>query len=85
MLLLALLAPETFETQRFLLWTLGRTPSLKNRETYTVSSTGYFDRNVDLVDMERARMKVTRVCFYHVDHNDQVICRDWRDLCTNAF
>ena len=23
----------------------------------------------DLVDMERARMKVTRVCIYHVDHN----------------
>ena len=23
----------------------------------------------DLVDMERARMKVTRVCIYHVDHD----------------
>ena len=23
----------------------------------------------DLVDMERARMKVTRVCVYHVDHD----------------
>ena len=42
-----------------------------NRETYASSSTGYFDRNVDtdLVDMERARMKVTRVCVYHVDHD----------------
>ena len=31
----------------------------------------YFDRNMetDLEDMERARMKVTRVCIYHVDHN----------------
>ena len=42
-----------------------------HRETYASSSTGYFDRNVDtdLVDMERARMKVTRVCVYHVDHD----------------
>ena len=42
-----------------------------NRETYASSSTGYFDRNteMDLVDMERARMKVTRVCVYHVDHD----------------
>ena len=42
-----------------------------NRERYASSSTGYFDRNVetDLVDMERARMKVTRVCVYHVDHD----------------
>ena len=42
-----------------------------NRETYASSSTGYFDRNkeTDLVDMERARMKVTRVCVYHVDHD----------------
>ena len=42
-----------------------------NRETYASSSAGYFDRNVDtdLVDMERARMKVTRVCVYHVDHD----------------
>ena len=42
-----------------------------NRETYASSSTGYFDRNAqtDLVDMERARMKVTRVCGYHVDHD----------------
>ena len=31
----------------------------------------FFDRNVDadLVDMERARMKVTRVCVYHVDRD----------------
>ena len=42
-----------------------------NRETYAASSTGYFDRDAvtDLVDMERARMKVTRVCVYHVDHD----------------
>ena len=42
-----------------------------NRETYASSSSGYFDRNteMDLVDMERARMKVTRVCVYHVDHD----------------
>ena len=42
-----------------------------DRETYASSSTGYFDRNTvtDLVDMERARMKVTRVCVYHVDHD----------------
>ena len=43
------------------------------RETYAASSTGYFDRNQFdpsvLEDMERARMKVTRVCIYHVDHN----------------
>ena len=40
-------------------------------KTYAASSTGYFDRDAvtDLVDMERARMKVTRVCVYHVDHN----------------
>ena len=42
-----------------------------DRETYASSSTGYFDRNTvtDFVDMERARMKVTRVCVYHVDHD----------------
>ena len=42
-----------------------------DRETYASSSTGYFDRNTEtnLVDMERARMKVTRVCVYHVDHD----------------
>ena len=39
------------------------------RSTY--ASTGYFDRNMetDFEDMERARMKVTRVCIYHADHN----------------
>ena len=33
--------------------------------------TGYSDRKVEteFEDMERARMKVTRVCIYHVDHN----------------
>ena len=38
---------------------------------YASSSTGYFDRNTvqEFVDMERARMKVTRVCVYHVDHD----------------
>ena len=42
-----------------------------DRETYASSSTGYFDRNTvqEFVDMERARMKVTRVCVYHVDHD----------------
>ena len=42
-----------------------------SRSTFAASSTGYFDRDVetDLVDMERARMKVTRVCIYHVDHD----------------
>ena len=42
-----------------------------DRETYSSSSTGYFDRNTvqDFVDMERAKMKVTRVCVYHVDHD----------------
>ena len=42
-----------------------------SRSTFAASSTGYFDRGVeaDLVDMERARMKVTRVCVYHVDHD----------------
>ena len=42
---------------------------------------------MDLVDMERARMKVTRVCVYHVDHDaaTKVTWRDWRDLCTHAF
>ena len=37
-----------------------------DRETYSSSSTGYFDRNTvqDFVDMERAKMKVTRVCVY---------------------
>ena len=42
-----------------------------DRETYAASSAGYFDRNTEtnLVDMERARMKVTRVCVYHVDHD----------------
>ena len=41
------------------------------RDVYAASSTGYFDRNLetDLEDMERARMKVTRVCIYHVDHD----------------
>ena len=41
------------------------------REKYAASSTGYFDRTqeTDLEDMERARMKVTRVCIYHVDHD----------------
>jgi len=36
------------------------------RERYAAPSTGYFDRNkeTDLEDMERARMKVTRVCVY---------------------
>ena len=40
------------------------------RSTYAASSTGYFDKNeeTDLEDMERARMKVTRVCAYHVDN-----------------
>ena len=40
------------------------------RRTYAASSTGYFDRNeeTDFEDMERARMKVTRVCVYHVDN-----------------
>ena len=40
-----------------------------SRSTFAASSTGYFNRDVetDLVDMERARMKVTRVCIYHVD------------------
>ena len=42
-----------------------------SRSTFAAASTGYFDRDVetDLVDMERARMKVTRVCIYHVDHD----------------
>ena len=42
-----------------------------SRSTFAASSTGCFDRDVetDLVDMERARMKVTRVCIYHVDHD----------------
>ena len=41
------------------------------RTTYAASSTGLFDRNdeTDLDDMERARMKVTRVCIYHVDRD----------------
>ena len=41
------------------------------RRTYAASSTGYFDRNMetDFEDMERARMKVTRVCIYYLDHN----------------
>ena len=40
------------------------------RGKYAASSTGYFDRNqeTDFEEMERARMKVTRVCIYHVDH-----------------
>ena len=42
-----------------------------SRATFAASSTGYFNRDKveNLVDMERARMKVTRVCIYHVDHN----------------
>jgi len=46
-----------------------------DRETYASSSTGYFDRNTvqEFVDMERARMKVTRVCVYHVDHDSAVM------------
>ena len=41
------------------------------REVHAASSTGYFGRNkeTDLEEMERARMKVTRVCIYHVDHD----------------
>ena len=41
------------------------------RERYAESSTGYFDRNqeTEFEDMQRARMKTTRVCVYHVDHN----------------
>ena len=41
------------------------------RSTCAASSTGSFDRNVEteFEDMNRARMKVTRVCIYHVDHN----------------
>ena len=42
-----------------------------SRSTFAASSTGYFNRDVEtnMVDMERARMKVTRVCIYHVDHD----------------
>lgn len=42
------------------------------RATYAAApSTTFFDRNVEtnLEDMERAKMKVTRVCIYHVDHD----------------
>ena len=41
------------------------------RSTFAASSTGYFNRDEveEFVDMERARMKVTRVCIYHVDNN----------------
>ena len=41
------------------------------RSTFAASSAGYFDRNdeTDFEEMERARMKVTRVCIYHVDHD----------------
>ena len=41
------------------------------RKKYAASSTRYFDRNeeTEFEDMERARMKVTRVCIYHVDHD----------------
>eukprot|EP00434_Breviolum_minutum_P028019 symbB.v1.2.024787.t1/scaffold2245.1/size172089/13 len=41
------------------------------RARYAESSTGYFDRNqeTEFEDMQRARMKTTRVCVYHVDHN----------------
>ena len=53
------------------------------------SSTGYFDRNTvqEFVDMERARMKVTRVCVYHVDHDSagKFTWCDWRGFCTPAF
>ena len=39
------------------------------RGKYAASSTGYFDRHqeTEFEDIERARMKVTRVCIYHVD------------------
>ena len=42
-----------------------------SRSTFAASTSGYFNRDeeTDLVDMERARMKVTRVCIYHVDHD----------------
>ena len=60
-----------------------------SRSTFAASSTGYFDRDVetDLVDMERARMKVTRVCIYHVDHDAswKITRHYWRDFCTHAF
>ena len=41
------------------------------RGKYAASSTGYFDRHqeTEFEDIERARMKVTRVCIYHVDHH----------------
>ena len=41
------------------------------RKKYAASSTGYFDGNkeTEFEDMERARMKVTRMCIYHVNHD----------------
>ena len=41
------------------------------RQSFAASSAGYFDRNdeTDFEEMGRARMKVTRVCIYHVDHD----------------
>ena len=60
-----------------------------DRETYASSSTGYFDRNTvqDFVDMERARMKVTRVCVYHVDHDSAGKSHGvtGEGFCTHAF
>ena len=58
--------------ERFLLAFLRFTGEKEYLERDTQhQSTGYFDRNqeTDSEDIERARMKVTRVCIYHVDHN----------------
>ena len=40
------------------------------RSTYAASSTRYFDRNIeiDVEEMTRAKMPVTRACVYHVDN-----------------
>ena len=48
-----------------------------SRSTYAASSHGYFNRDeeTDLVDMERARMKVTRVC----------VCLPRRSQCRMKF